>query len=62
MENLNMSELKAVASRCSQYSPMGGNQFTSSAGQNEESCSKCEHYENSKCTLDLIDQIKSNMQ
>ncbi len=61
MENLNMNELKAVASRCSQYSPMG-NQFTSAVGENEENCSKCNNYQNSKCKLDLIDEIKSNME
>ncbi|WP_099187708.1 hypothetical protein [Tepidibacter mesophilus] len=61
MDNLNMSELKAIATRCSQYSPIES-QFTSSTGENEDNCSKCNHYENSKCTLDLIDEIRSNMQ
>ncbi|MEJ8553843.1 hypothetical protein [Tepidibacter sp. Z1-5] len=60
MENLNMNELKAVASRCSQYSPME-NQFTSSVGENEENCAKCNNYQNNKCSLDLIDEIRSNM-
>lgn len=60
MENLSMNQLKAIASKCSQYSPIE-NQLTSSVGENEESCSKCNNYQNNKCTLDLIDEIRSNM-
>ncbi|MCT4509677.1 MAG: hypothetical protein N4A48_13145 [Tepidibacter sp.] len=61
MENLSRNQLRAIASECSQYSPIE-NQFTSSVRENEESCSKCNNYQNGKCTLDLIDEIRSNMQ
>ncbi|SHH14783.1 hypothetical protein [Tepidibacter thalassicus] len=60
MENLDMSQLKSIASRCSEYSP-NGLQLTSSTNSNDVACTNCEHYENSKCSLGLIDQILTNL-
>ncbi|KXZ39404.1 hypothetical protein SAMN05661008_00410 [Alkalithermobacter thermoalcaliphilus JW-YL-7 = DSM 7308] len=60
MKNLTRSELKAIASQCSQYEPVSS-QFTSSLSNASTSCETCSHYVDRKCTLDLIDQIYDNM-
>ncbi|SHK37136.1 hypothetical protein [Tepidibacter formicigenes] len=60
MKDLSMGQLKAIANQCSQYEP-NGVQLTSAVGNNNPNCANCNHYQNSKCNLDLIDEILNNL-
>ncbi|MDF2546624.1 MAG: hypothetical protein K0R93_1522 [Anaerosolibacter sp.] len=54
-------QLHAVASLCSEYSPVEGSGLTSSA-QYPISCENCGHFtKEHKCDIDLVDEILVDM-
>ncbi|MFZ5968221.1 MAG: hypothetical protein ACOYVK_13740 [Bacillota bacterium] len=54
-------QLHAVASLCSEFDNVRGNEMTSAIGYNV-TCENCRHFtKDHKCDIDLVDEILVNM-
>ena len=66
MKNLSKGQLKAIATKCSEFDARGGNRFTSTLNDGfldsgSTSCENCNHYIKRHCNLNLIDEIMIDM-
>ncbi|MBU5593465.1 hypothetical protein KQI89_17125 [Clostridium sp. MSJ-4] len=57
----NIMQMMHVANSCPGYSSTMPNVQSNIGGENSKSCANCSHWENSRCQIDLFDDVLTSL-